>query len=131
MLDQAGVQRFLSRVAKRRMPQVVRQGQRLDQVFVQPQGPAERAGDRGDFDRMGQSSAMIIACFAGKYLRLGAQSPIGGAMHDPIAITLKRTAVGMQRLGVLPPATGRAMHGVGRKQRALALGQILQGPGAG
>ena len=59
-------------MSERRMTQVVDQCKRLDQVFVQRQGPADRARNRGDFDRMGQPRAMVVAQLAGEDLRLGA-----------------------------------------------------------
>ncbi len=94
-IGQTAVEHVFAGMAERRMPQVVDQGQRLDQIFVQSQRPADGPRDTGHFQRVGQPGAMIIAQFAGEDLRLEAQAAIGRSVHDPIAIALERPPIGM------------------------------------
>ena len=56
--------------------------------------------------RVRQPRAMVVAQLAGEDLRLGAQPAIGGAVHDAVAIALKRPAIRMLGLGML--AAGRS-----------------------
>src|SRR5688500_6213537 len=50
------VQYLLAGVAERRVPEVVRERDRLGQVLIQVQRPRDRARDLHDLDRMGQTS---------------------------------------------------------------------------
>ena len=76
--------------------------------------------NRGDFQRVRQPGAVIVAQFAGEDLRLGAQPAIGRTMHDAVAVALKRTAIRMVGLRMLAPALIGAVHGVGGQQNRLA-----------
>ena len=109
-------------MAKRRVTQIVHQRQRFDQVFIEPQGAGQRAGDRGDFERMREPAAVVIAqLVAGEDLRLLAEPAKRGAMDDAVAIALKRPAIRMRRLRVLPPARKGAVHRIGREQERFAI----------
>ena len=55
------VQRPLPRVAEGRVPQIMAQGDGLGQILVQAQGAGYRAGDLGDFQRVGQAGAVVVA----------------------------------------------------------------------
>ena len=81
------------------MPQIVGQRQGLDQIFVQSQRPADRAGDRGHLQRVRQPRAMVVAQLAGKDLRLRTQPAIRRTVDDAVAVALERAAVRMPRLG--------------------------------
>jgi hypothetical protein len=57
----AVIEYSFSGVSKGRMPNVVHQGERLDQVFIESQFPADGTSNRCDFQRVRQTRAMIIA----------------------------------------------------------------------
>ncbi len=48
-------QSILARMSERRVPHIMRQGQRLGQIFINAELARDGAGDLGDFERMGQS----------------------------------------------------------------------------
>ena len=123
---EAFVERIFARVAERRMADVVKQGQRLDQVFVQPQRPADRAGDRGDLVRVRQPRAVIVPHLAGEDLHLAAQPAKRRRVHDPVAVALKRPPVRMLLLRMPPPPRLRAMHRIPRQQTRLAADRRVQ-----
>jgi len=54
-------ERVFAGVAERRMADVVAEGERLDEVFVEGEGPGERAGDARDFERVGEPAAVVVA----------------------------------------------------------------------
>ena len=119
---QALVEGVFAGVAERRMADVVHQGQGLDQILVQPQGPADRAGDRRHFLRVREPRAMVVAHVAGEDLHLPAQAAEGARMHDPVAVALERPAIRMLGLGMLAAPRIGAMQGITGQQHPLALG---------
>ena len=48
-------------MAERRVAEVVGERHRLGQVLVEPQRAGERPGDLGDFERVGQPGAVVVA----------------------------------------------------------------------
>jgi hypothetical protein len=131
VIGQALIERVLAGMSKRRMANVVKQGQRLDQVLVQPQRSADRASDRRHLMRVGQPRAVIVAHLAGEDLHLAAQAAERAAMHDPVAVALERPAIAMLRLGVPAAARVGAVHRIGRQQGRFTLGGGLQGSHGG
>src|SRR3954470_15775984 len=91
-------------MTERRVPEIVSQGNRLRQVFIQGKRPRNRAADRGDFDGMGQPRPQMIAGAVQENLGLIFQSSERARMDDAGTITLKFRPVGVARLGVRPPA---------------------------
>ena len=68
----------LAFVPKRRVTEVMRQGNRFGQGFVEPQGACDVSRNRRHFDGVGESSAIVIARTVQKYLSLVLQ-PAEGA----------------------------------------------------
>ena len=102
------VERPLAGMAERRMAEIVRQRQRLGQVLVEAERAGERAGDLGDFQRMGQPGAVVVALVKDEHLRLVRQPAEGRRMDDAVAIAAKGVAGRARRLGKAPaPAQGR------------------------
>ena len=62
------VERILAGMAERRVTQVMRQRNGLDQVFIQTQGAGDRAAELRDFQRMRQPCAEQIALVVQKNL---------------------------------------------------------------
>ena len=60
-LFQAAVEHLLADVPERRVPEVVAEADRLDQVLVQAQRPGDRPRDRGDLERVGEPRAVVVA----------------------------------------------------------------------
>ena len=108
-------------MTERRMAQVVRQRQRFDQVFIQPQRAGNRAGNRRHLERVRQPRAMVVAHLAGEDLRLLAQPAKGGAVQNAVAIALIRAAIGMRGFRIPSARRIGAVHRVRRQERSFAL----------
>src|ERR1700722_1418720 len=91
-LFQALIQRFLTDVPERRVPEVVAEPDRLDQILVECQRARDSARDRRHLERMGQARAVVVAERCHEHLRLVCQAPERLAVHDPVSIALKRGA---------------------------------------
>jgi len=119
-LAQGGVQRLLAGVPERRVAQIVAQRHRLGQVLVQAQGPGHAAGDARHLQRMREPGAEVVATRRDEHLRLVLQPPERLAVHDPVAVALKRRAqrAVLVGLGQRPPTGVVGAHGE-RRQRLL------------
>ena len=96
-------------------PEVVGQRDRLDQVFVQPQRPRDRAPQLRHLQRMRQARAEQVAFVVQEHLGLVDQAPEGRRMDDAVAIALEVGARGRRRL---PGGGGRATARDRRRRRA-------------
>jgi hypothetical protein len=99
----ARIERVLSGMAKRRMPQIVGKRNCLDKIFVKSQGTSYASCDLGDFKGVGQACAEKIAFMVNEDLRLVFKSPKCGRMHDSITIPLKLAAMRGRLVGMAPP----------------------------
>src|SRR3954447_2104953 len=88
----------LTRMTERRMAQVVPKRNRLGELFMQAQDFCDAPRDLRHLERMGQSSAIVIACRRKKALRLVFQPPKGLRVNDAIAVPLKRRSNLIRRL---------------------------------
>src|SRR5579863_1563954 len=59
MRAKTGVERALAGMAERRMAEVMRQRKCLGQIFVEPELAGKRAGDLGNFQRVGQTRSIV------------------------------------------------------------------------
>ena len=75
-------------VAERRMAEVVRQRDGFGQVGVQPQRAGDVARDGGDFNRVRQPRAEMVAGAVEKNLRLVFEPAEGARMDDAVAVAL-------------------------------------------
>ena len=89
-LAQRLVERLLAGVAERRVPEVVAEPDRLDQVLVQPQRPGDPARDPGRLERVRQPGAVVVAGGVDEDLRLVHQPPERLRVDDPVAVALER-----------------------------------------
>ena len=104
-LLQRRVECLLSGMAERRMPHVVAEPDRLDEVFVESQCTRDDARDRGRLERVRHPRAVVVAGRIDEDLRLALQAPKGLRMQDPVAIALERgaqTAIVLAPRGVVP-----------------------------
>jgi len=90
-------------MAKRGMPQIMRQAQRLGQILVQPEGARNHASDLRHFKAVSQANAVMIAIGRDEHLRLACEPAKGNGMDDAIPITLKRSARAPRRCGRAMP----------------------------
>ena len=102
VIREAVVERAFAGMAERRMAEVVGQRQRLRQILVEAERAGERAGDLGDFERVGQPRAEMIALVIDEHLGLVGEPAEGGRMDDAVAVAAELVAGGAWRLGVAP-----------------------------
>ena len=119
-LQQAVVERVLSGMAERRVPDIVSQCDGFDQVFMQTQRSGDRAGNLRHLERVRHAGAKQVAFVVEEDLRLVDQPAKRGAVHDAIAIALERIATRRVGLGVPAAATAIRMAGKRRQQTAVA-----------
>ena len=100
------VQCGFARVAKRRMPEVVAEGNGFGQVFVQAQGARNGTPNLRNFEGMGQAGAVVVALRGDEYLCLVGQAAKRLGMDDAVAVTLETGAVRAGGQGPLPSSGG-------------------------
>jgi len=79
----------LTGMAEGRMAEVMTQGNRFGEVFVQAQGSSHSPGDLADFKGMSQSGPVMITFRREKNLRLILQTTESFTMQNAISINLK------------------------------------------
>ena len=89
---EAVVERALAGMAERRMAEIVRKRQRLGEILVEPERARERARDLGDFERVGEPRAVVIALVEDEDLRLVLEAAKGGRMDDAVAVAAEGAA---------------------------------------
>ena len=93
------VERLLAGVTERRVPGVVTEADRLDEILVQAQGPCDDPRDRGRLERVRHPRAVVIAVGIDEDLRLPLEPTERLRMHEAIAVALKRRAHTARLLG--------------------------------
>src|SRR2546427_10444410 len=88
VLFHARVQGRLPGMAERWMPQVVSQGDRFRQIFIEAQLASNGTADLGDLQRMRQARAVVIVRLSDEDLRLVHEPAKCGRVDDPIPIAL-------------------------------------------
>jgi hypothetical protein len=88
-LFEALVEGLLADVPERRVPEIVAEADRLDQVLVERQRARHRARDRGDLQGVGQAGSIVVAEWRYEHLRLVRQAAKRLAVHDPVPIALE------------------------------------------
>ena len=116
-LSQAVVERLLADVSERRVPEIVTEPDRLDEVLVERQRASDRARDLRHLERVGEPRAVVVAARRDEHLRLVLQPAERLAVDDPVAVALKRGAQAAVRLR--PGAQRRV--GARRERRQLRL----------
>ena len=121
------VERLLARVPERRVAHVVTEADRLDEVFVQPQGPRDDAGDRSRLERVRDARPVVIALRVDEDLGLALQPSEGLRVDDPVAVALERRPDAACFFRLHPAARLVRADGVRRErdvlERADALGE--------
>ena len=96
------VQRLLSGVGERRVPDIVSQRQGFGEILVQLQDVGQGARDLGDFDGVGQAIAEMVGQAGSEDLGLGLQAAEGTGMNHAVAVALESIAVRVIGFGVSP-----------------------------
>jgi hypothetical protein len=91
------------------VPEVVRQGDGLDQILVQAQAVCHRATELGHLQGMGQAGPEQIAFVVEEDLGLVNQPAKRRAVDDPIPVALKRSSRRRWRLVDAPASAGAGM----------------------
>jgi len=112
-LAHAVVQRLLPRMAKRRVPEVVRQADRLHQILAQPERACNRAPELRHLQRVREPCAKQIAFVVHEHLCLVFEPAECRRMHDAIAVALVVAARRIGRDRVTPPSRAVRVAGVG------------------
>jgi hypothetical protein len=82
----------LAGVAEGSVANIVAESNRFGQIFVQPQGPRNRAGNLSDFQRMSKPRSVMIAAWLDENLGFVLQPPERLAVKDAVPISLKARA---------------------------------------
>src|ERR1019366_8287598 len=110
-------------MAKRRMPEIMRQAGRIDQVGITAERGTELAPYLGAFQRVGEPGPRKVTRTHLDDLRLCGETPQRCAVQYPGAVPLERTAPGtagtLGRLGG-PPGRRMAVIADGHRRHAAA-----------
>ncbi len=117
-LFQAAVEHLLADVPERRVPEVVAEADRLDEVLVEAQRAGDRARDRRHLERVRQPCPVVVAARRDEHLCLVRQAPERLAVDDAVAVALKRRA---QRTVLLGVRTQRGIGARGERRKQLLL----------
>ena len=81
------------------MPQIVREGERLDERLVEPQRGCQRSRHLHDLERVREARARVVALGEDDDLRLPFEPPERRAVGDSVAIALEAGAERVVGLG--------------------------------
>src|SRR6185295_17444760 len=97
-----------------RVPEIVRQRQGFGEIFIQRQNACQRARDLRDFERVGQSRAVIVAFVVYEDLRLVLEAAKGGRMDNAVPVALIAGSRGALLLRPVPAPARFGTRGKGR-----------------
>ncbi len=78
----------LTSVSKGCMAEVMPQGDGLGEVFVEPEGARDGAGDLGYLEDVREARPVVVALWGKKYLSLVFQAPERLTVDYPVSVTL-------------------------------------------
>jgi hypothetical protein len=84
------VELTLTGMAKRRVAEIMGQGQGFGEIFIETQRACSGPPNLGNFDGMGKPGPVVIALVINENLGLVLQAPKGGGMNDAVPVTLER-----------------------------------------
>jgi hypothetical protein len=97
------VELVLAGVREWRMPDVVREGERLRQILIQAEHTRDRPRNLRHFDRVRETIPKVIVKTGRENLRLVFQPAESTCVDNAITIPLEVITVGMTELGKPPP----------------------------
>src|SRR5439155_9155728 len=125
------VQYHLAFVPERGVTEVVRQRDGLRQVFVKFERAGDVAGDGGDFHRVRQPRAQMVASAVEEDLRFVFEPAKRARVNDAVAVALIMCAPVGRLFGVFASSGVGAELGVRREALAFELLQVFARPGHG
>ena len=120
-LAQHRVERLLARMAERRVPEVVPEPDRLDEVLVQAKRAPDAARDTGRLERVREPRAEMVALGIDEDLRLQPQTAERLRVDDPVAVALERRPKPALVLREVAPTRLVGAHGERRQPPFLML----------
>ena len=122
------VEFFLARVGEGRVADIMRQRQRLGQVFIETKRHGNRARHLSDFDGMSEAVAEVIVKAGREDLCLVLQPAKSSRVDDTVAIALKIVTIRVGKFGITP-----ALRSLDGEPKAGQLGPVhnLDLPGGG
>ena len=114
------VQHAFAGVAERRMADVVREHDRLDQILVRAERARDGARDLRDLERVREPIPEVVALVVREDLRLVLQAAERARVQHAVAVALEHGAIAVLGLGLDPTARVARAHGVGRERFRLA-----------
>jgi hypothetical protein len=115
----------LAGMTERGVAEIVAERDRFGKLLVQPQHLGDRARDLRDLERVGQSRPVMISGRREEDLGLVLQPAERLAVNDAIAVTLKRRAHVVFRLGPQSPLRSRALCRLRRENLQLPRLELL------
>src|SRR5713226_7118381 len=113
-------------MTKRRVPQIMCQARRIDEVGITAQGRPELPADLSALQRMGQPGAREVTRAHLDNLRLGGKPTPRSAVQHPGTVPLERAAPGAARaLGRLGCTPGRRLAVVAGRRLAAVTSSLL------
>ena len=106
-------QRFLPRMSKGRVSNIMGEAKRFGQVLVEPQLAGDDAADLRDLDAVCKPCAIVVAVGGNEHLGLRAKSAKGDRMDDPVAITLELAAGAARTVAVFGEFASARMRRIG------------------
>ena len=97
-----GVERLLPGMAKGAVTDVMPECDCLDEVFVDPDCPADSPRDLRDLERVSETGAVVVAVGVDEYLGFVFQAPECLLVQNPVPIPLKAGPHRVFRLIALP-----------------------------
>ena len=93
------VERLLARMPERRVPRVVAEPDRLDEVLVEPQRTRDDPRDRRRLQRVRHAGPVVVAFRVDEDLCLPLQPAERLGVDDPVAVALERRSHAARLLG--------------------------------
>ena len=93
-------QDFFAGMPEGRVAEIVGQGDRFRQIFIEGKGPGDGPANGGNFNRMGQPRSQVIAGAVQKNLGFVFEPPKCARMNDPGAVALKFSPIGVALLRI-------------------------------
>ena len=115
------IESILTGVAEGRVPEIMRERNRLDKILVQSKGPGYRTRNLRNLEGMCQAGSIMVAFMVDENLGLVLKPAESRRVNDPVAIALEigsETGIGFR---MPPPAAAIAAAGIGSQGGILAL----------
>ena len=121
------VERVFDGMAEGGMPEIAGEGDGLGEVFVEAEGAAERAGERGDLDGMGEAGTDVVAGAVEWDLGFVFEATKSGAVNDAFAVSLEFGAEVVRFFGVFAAEAFATFGGEGGEKKGFFFLPVFAG----